>query len=84
MLPGGSRLGAYEVLAALGAGGMGEVYRACDTRLGRTVAIKVLPADRLRDNRRRRRFVSEARVPRATWQSLTWMTTSDQRVRRDD
>jgi len=40
----GKRLGPYEVLAALGAGGMGEVYRARDTRLGRDVAIKVLPA----------------------------------------
>jgi serine/threonine protein kinase len=39
----GSKLGPYEVVAAIGAGGMGEVYRAKDTRLGRTVAIKLLP-----------------------------------------
>ncbi len=42
-LPVGSRLGPYEILAAIGAGGMGEVYRAKDTRLHRVVAIKVLP-----------------------------------------
>src|SRR5215217_7000991 len=58
----GSRLGAYEVLSALGAGGMGEVYRARDTRLGRDVAIKVLPAERLADEHRRSRFQQEARA----------------------
>ena len=41
----GKRLGPYEIVSALGAGGMGEVYRARDTRLGRDVAIKVLPED---------------------------------------
>src|SRR5262245_11216680 len=56
----GARLGSYEVLGSLGAGGMGEVYRARDTRLGREVAIKVLPSDRLHDEHRRRRFLQEA------------------------
>ena len=45
----GNRLGPYEVLAPIGAGGMGEVYKARDTRLNRFVAIKVLPAERLAD-----------------------------------
>ncbi len=61
-IPRASRLGPYEILAPLGAGGMGEVYRARDPRLGREVAIKVLPAHRLSDEARRRRFVQEART----------------------
>jgi serine/threonine protein kinase len=64
-LSAGHRLGAYEILSPLGAGGMGEIYRARDTRLGREVAIKVLPADRLTDESRRRRFVQEARAASA-------------------
>jgi serine/threonine protein kinase len=58
----GTRLGHYEVVAPLGAGGMGEVYRARDTRLGREVAIKVLPAEKLSDPARRARFFEEARA----------------------
>ena len=58
----GARLGPYEVLAPLGAGGMGEVYRARDERLGREVAIKVLPADSSADADRLRRFEQEART----------------------
>ena len=58
----GSRLGPYEILAAIGAGGMGEVYRARDPRLGREVAIKVLPASFSADDDRLRRFEQEARA----------------------
>jgi serine/threonine protein kinase/Tol biopolymer transport system component len=60
-LSAGSRLGPYEVLAPLGAGGMGEVYRARDTRLGREVAIKVLPEALASDPERLKRFEREAR-----------------------
>ena len=62
MLATGRRLGPYEILDALGAGGMGEVYRARDTRLGREVALKVLPAERAQDGDRLRRFENEARA----------------------
>jgi serine/threonine-protein kinase len=58
----GARLGPYEIEAAIGSGGMGEVYRARDNRLGREVAIKVLPADGATDAERRARFEREARV----------------------
>ena len=61
-LASGTRLGSYEVLSLLGAGGMGEVYRARDTRLGRDVAIKVLPADVARDRTRLERFRREAKA----------------------
>ena len=61
-LAAGTRLGAYEILAPLGAGGMGEVYRARDTRLDRTVAIKVLPAAMAADPEARDRFDREARA----------------------
>ena len=58
----GARLGPYEILAPLGAGGMGKVYRARDPRLGRDVAIKVLPAALSDDPDRLRRFGQEARA----------------------
>jgi hypothetical protein len=57
----GTRLGPYEILSPLGAGGMGEVYRARDTRLRREVAVKVLPAAVSSDSERLRRFEKEAR-----------------------
>jgi len=58
----GARLGPYEIVALVGAGGMGEVYKARDTRLGRTVAIKVLPPGAAASPERRRRFEQEARA----------------------
>jgi serine/threonine protein kinase len=58
----GSRIGAFEIREPLGAGGMGEVYRARDTRLARDVAIKILPESFARDQARRARFEREARV----------------------
>ena len=61
-LSAGTRLGAYEVIGPLGAGGMGEVYRAKDTRLRRDVAIKVLPADVAAHPHRLARFEREART----------------------
>ena len=61
LLP-GARLGPYEILSPLGEGGMGEVYRARDPRLGRNVAIKVLPASYSKDPDRLKRFEQEARA----------------------
>jgi serine/threonine-protein kinase len=61
----GNRLGPYEILAPLGAGGMGEVFKARDTRLGRDVAVKVLPAAFASDPERLRRFEQEARATAA-------------------
>jgi len=61
-LSSGTRLGPYEITAPLGAGGMGEVWRATDTRLGRSVAIKILPADFAADRERVARFAREAKL----------------------
>jgi eukaryotic-like serine/threonine-protein kinase len=58
----GAKLGPYEILAPLGVGGMGEVYRARDTALKRDVALKVLPAAFVRDHERMARFQREAEV----------------------
>ena len=64
-LASGARVGPYEILSALGAGGMGEVYRARDPHLGREVTIKVLPAAYSADPDRLRRFEQEARTAAA-------------------
>src|SRR2546421_5916391 len=61
-LPAATRLGPYEILSAIGGGGMGEVYRARDTRLDRIVAIKVLPAHLSDNPQRRERFEREAKA----------------------
>ena len=61
-LPAGSRIGPYEVIASIGAGGMGEVYRGRDPRLNRDVALKVLPPAFAADPERLRRFQREAQV----------------------
>ena len=58
----GTKLGPYEVVGPLGTGGMGEVYRARDTRLERTVAIKILPAQFSADPVRKQRFEREAKT----------------------
>jgi len=62
MIPSGTRIGPYEVLSRIGAGGMGEVFRARDTRLERDVAIKILPESFAQDPERLRRFEQEARA----------------------
>ena len=62
MLSAGTRLGPYEIVSALGAGGMGEVYRARDTKLNRDVALKVLPEAFAQDAERMARFQREAQV----------------------
>jgi serine/threonine protein kinase len=61
-LASGTRLGPYEILAPLGAGGMGEAYRARDTRLDRTVAVKILPSHLPSDATLRQRFEQEAKA----------------------
>ena len=58
----GTRLGRYEIRSKIGEGGMGEVYLAQDTKLDRTVAIKVLPSDLANNQSRMRRFTQEART----------------------
>jgi serine/threonine protein kinase len=61
-IPSGTKFGSYEVLSQIGAGGMGEVYQAHDTKLGRDVAIKVLPEAFAHDADRLSRFQREAKL----------------------
>jgi len=61
----GTQIGSYEITGLLGKGGMGEVYSARDTRLHRTVAIKILPTDKTADPERKKRFIQEARAASA-------------------
>jgi serine/threonine protein kinase len=61
-LPSGTKLGPDEIVSPLGAGGMGEVYRARDTRLGRDIALKILPKSFAHDTDRLHRFEQEARA----------------------
>ena len=68
----GNTLGPYEIRAELGRGGMGVVYRAHDPRLGRQVAIKVLPPDLTRDATAKRRFLQEAKAASALDHPNIW------------
>ena len=76
----GRRLGPYEVVAALGAGGMGEVYRARDTRLDRIVAVKVMPTSLSGDPELKQRLAREARAndtsTRPSSSRLAWCSSS--------
>src|ERR1700675_1055795 len=64
-LSAGDKLGPYEVVASIGAGGMGEVYRATDTRLHRPAAVKILTPDKVANGGRKKRFLQEARTASA-------------------
>src|SRR5919198_772929 len=61
----GDRVGPYEILGFIGAGGMGEVYQSRDPRLNRTIALKILPAERVASQERRSRFLQEAQLAAA-------------------
>jgi len=77
----GSTLGPYEILAEAGVGGMGVVYRARDTRLDRTVAIKILPQQLSSNSDFAQRFEREASVHYSTRTSAPYMTSAPRTVR---
>ena len=84
----GTRIGAYEIVTAIGAGGMGEVYRARDSKLNRDVALKILPEGFASDADRLARFMREAgRSPRSiiptSRRSTTSQASTAHRVHRD-
>ena len=72
----GTRLGQFEIAELVGAGGMGEVYRATDTKLGRAVAIKVLSGSFALDAERPARFNREARLLASSSSSFFWLSAS--------
>ena len=73
----GTKLGPYEILSQIGASGMGEVYRARDTKLGRDVAIKVLPEEFTHDSARMARFSREAKLLAALDHANSSVPTAD-------
>ena len=83
MLSAGTKIGVYEVTALIGAGGMGEVYRARDTRLNRDVALKVLPEAFSRDPERMARFEREAKTAGVAQSSEHRRDLRPGRIRRD-
>ena len=76
MLSAGTKAGPYEILSPLGAGGMGEVYRARDTRLGRDVALKFLPESFAHESDRLHRFEQEARAVAALIIPTCWRSST--------
>ena len=79
----GTKLGSYEIVALIGSGGMGEVYRARDLQLGRDVAIKVLPEAFAQDKQRLVRFEREARLL-ASLRSVRSSIDSHESLRKDN
>jgi eukaryotic-like serine/threonine-protein kinase len=76
-LAAGTKLGPYEVLAPIGSGGMGEVYQAQDSRLGRKVALKILRENLSTDDQHRSRFLKRLKLhPRSITRILSLSTTS--------